>query len=133
MVCLLTFSSLLHLYSILKQHCNVSPTLNSQSDLLHTTDVRGLGTMFLTTYSNIIKNANANLDEKVRNKAVVLNIQDINPRMIEPFDDSLYHIATHQINIKLTEKEKQSWEHFTNVSAHLVAEMTREKNNESHF
>jgi hypothetical protein len=39
--------------------------------------------MLLAIYADIIKNAHHNLDEKIQNKAVVLNRQSIQPRLIK--------------------------------------------------
>lgn len=39
--------------------------------------------MLLALYSDIIKNADINLDERIQNKAIVLNRQRIKPRLIK--------------------------------------------------
>jgi hypothetical protein len=39
--------------------------------------------MLLAIYSDIIKNAHSNLNEKINNKAVVLNRQSIQPRLVK--------------------------------------------------
>ena len=77
------FLSLLHVYPILKRVSNVSPTIKTEADLLRANEVKDLGNMLLAIYSDIIKNANWNLNEKIQNKAIVLNRQGITQRLIK--------------------------------------------------
>jgi len=67
----------------LKRISNVSPTFKTEADLLRANEVRELGNMLIALYSDIIKNADINLDEKIRSKAIVLKRQGIKPRLIK--------------------------------------------------
>ncbi len=82
--------SLLHVYPILKRISHVSPTFKTEADLLRANEVRDLGNMLLALYSDIIKNADVNLDERIRNKAIVLNRQGIKPRLIQVIKYSFF-------------------------------------------
>ena len=75
--------SVLHSYPVLKRTSEVSPTLKTESDLLRATEVRELGNMLLALYSDIIKNADLNLDKRIRSKAIVLNRQRVKPRLVQ--------------------------------------------------
>lgn len=44
--------------------------------------------------------------------------------LLKHFSESFSHIATHQLHIRLTNEEKQSWYDFMNyVSNHLTSQM----------
>ncbi len=75
--------SVLHVYPILKRISKVSPTIKSEAELLRANEVRDLGNMLLAMYADIIKNAHNNMNDKIQNKAVVLNRQNIQPRLIK--------------------------------------------------
>jgi hypothetical protein len=75
--------SVLHVYPILKRTSHVSPSLRTETDLLRAHEVRELGNMLLAVYSDLIKNADLNLDERIQSKAIVLNRQAIKPRLIK--------------------------------------------------
>ena len=62
---------------------NVSGTLKTEADLLRVNEVRDLGNMLLALHSDIIKNAHYNLQERIESKAIVLQRQKIQPRLIK--------------------------------------------------
>lgn len=74
---------MLHAYPVLKRTSKVSRTLKTEADLLRAAEVRELGNMLLAIYSDIIKNADVNLDERIRSKAIVLNRQRVKPRLVQ--------------------------------------------------
>lgn len=77
----------------MKRISNVSPTFKTEADVLSANEVRDLGNMLIALYSDIIKNADINLDEKIRSKAILLKQQGIKPRLIKVIRTSfIYYI-----------------------------------------
>ena len=75
--------SVLHVYPVLKRVSNVSPTLKTEADLLRANEVKDLGNMLMAIYSDLIKNAHYDLNDRLQRKAVILNRQQIKPRLIK--------------------------------------------------
>lgn len=77
------FARVLHVYPVLKRVSNVSPTLKTEADLLRANEVKDLGNMLLAIYSDLIKNAHYDLNDRLQRKAIILNRQQIKPRLIK--------------------------------------------------
>lgn len=67
----------------MKRISNVSPTFKTEADVLSANEVKDLGNMLIALYSDIIKNGDVNLDEKIRSKAILLKQQGIKPLLIK--------------------------------------------------
>ena len=75
--------SVLHVYPVLKRVSNVSLTLKTEADLLRANEVRDLGNMLMAVYSDLIKNAGYDFNERIQRKATILKRQQIQPRLIK--------------------------------------------------